>query len=215
MAVQASGHKRKDMLRHALLLPFATAALLVPAPLALVAAHAQEAARQTVPGLDAVSRRFFADVQRAGEQVAADALARWITASRADAVAAGVTPIPADVRARLQGHVPEALLDKVRYRVGTGHEFSLQTNAFQVGQAAAITLDDVVLFRSAEDAERNVDLWAHELHHVRQYELWGVPGFARRYTRDHRLVEAEAYEEAARIGSAMAATVSHTSPAAP
>jgi len=183
--------------------PLAAAGLLLPAPLSMVAAQAQDAVRQTAPVFDDAGRRLLADLQSAGEQVAAEALARWITASRADAISAGVEPIPQAIRARLTGHMPEALLDRVRYRVGSGHEFSLQTNAFQRSSAAAITLDNVVLFRSAEDAASNVDLWAHELHHVRQYQQWGVQGFAQHYTRNYQAVEAQAHEEAARVGAAV------------
>lgn len=186
-------------------LPFALGALLLPAPMALVPAPAQAFARDTVSSWDDAGWRLLGDLQSAGEQVATLALARWIATSREDALASGVRPIPEDVRVKLQGHVPEAVLEKARYRVGTGHEFSLHTNAFQRGNAAAITLDDVVLFRSEADASGNVALWAHELYHVQQYDRWGVQGFAQRYTRDYRTVEAEAEDEAARISAAITA----------
>lgn len=166
------------------------------------AAHAQ--APRPAPSFDVFSQRFFNDMQQAGQVIAVDALSRWITTSRADAIQAGVLPIPVAIRAKLKGYFPEAMLAKVRYRVGMGSDFSLQTKAFQGGNAVAITLNDVILFRSADDAARNVELWAHELHHVRQYQSWGVTGFAQRYTRDHRAVEAEAYAEAARIKAAIA-----------
>lgn len=207
MAVQARLSSLLDMTRakflHVIPLPFALGALLLPAPMALVPAPAQAFARETVASWDEAGWRLLGDLQSAGEQVATIALARWISTSREDALAAGVLPIPAEVRARLQGHVPEVVLEKARYRVGTGHEFSLHTNAFQRGNAAAITLDDVVLFRSEADANANVTLWAHELHHVQQYDRWGVQGFAQRYTRDYRTVEAEAEDEAARIAAAI------------
>lgn len=185
-------------LRFIAALPLAAAMLLTPAP--IIPAQAQQAR----PSLDEVSRRLLADVQRAGEDLAGEALAQWIVASRDDAVKAGVRPMPDAVRARLRGHLPEALLARVRYRVGTGHELSLQTNAFK-GNAAAITLGDVILFRAEEQAGADVRLWAHELAHVRQYDRWGVRGFARRYTRDHLAVEAEANAEAAKVTAAMAA----------
>jgi hypothetical protein len=99
--------------------------------------------------------------------------------------------MPEAVRTRLKGQFPEALLVRVRYRVGSANEYNLAANAFK-NRAAAITLDDVVLFRSAQDAATDARLWAHELTHVQQYERWGIRGFARRYTLDHRGVEAEA-----------------------
>ena len=186
------------MISRKLMAVCAVAALLAP----VATAHAQ--ATRPAPSFDVFSQRFFNDVQQAGQVIAVDALARWIATSRADAIQAGVSPIPASIRAKLKGHFPEAMLAKVRYRVGMGSDFSLQTKAFQGGNAVAITLDDVILFRSADDAARNIELWAHELHHVRQYQSWGVTGFAQRYTRDHRAVEAEAYAEAARIKAAIA-----------
>lgn len=185
------------MILRKLMLSCALAALLAPA------VSAQTQATRPAPSFDVFSQRFFNDVQQAGQLIAVDALARWIATSRADAIQAGVSPIPQSVRARLKGHFPEAMLAKVRYRVGMGSDYSLQTKAFQGGNAVAITLDDVILFRSADDAARNVELWAHELHHVRQYQAWGVTGFAQRYTRDHRAVEAEAYAEGARIKAAI------------
>lgn len=179
----------------------AVATLLAPVVPMMPGAHAQTT--RPAPSFDVFSQRFFNDVQQAGQVIAVDTLARWISTSRADAIQAGVSPIPQSIRTQLKGHFPEAMLDKVRYRVGMGSDFSLQTKAFQGGNAVAITLDDVILFRSADDAARNIELWAHELHHVRQYQSWGVTGFAQRYTRDHRAVEAEAYAEAARIKAAI------------
>lgn len=174
-------------------------AMPTPSPrLAPAARPVPPARRPPVPGLDAVSRRLFAEIGQAGEAMASETLARWIAASRADAVRAGVRPMPEAMRARLAPHFPAALLDKVRYRVGIGTDTSLQTHAFQ-GNAIAITLGEVVLFRHARDAAGNAELWLHELHHVRQYERWGLRGFARRYARDHHAVEAEARTDSARI----------------
>jgi hypothetical protein len=131
------------------------------------------------------------DLQRAGEDAASEALAQWIIVSRNDAIRAGVRAMPATVRAQLAGHYPAALLDKARYRIGSANEFSLATNAFK-GNAAAITLGEVVLFRPGGDDHTDARLWAHELIHVQQYARWGLRGFARRYTLDHQGVEAEA-----------------------
>jgi hypothetical protein len=168
-----------------LALPLIGAALLTPAPLALAQV------RQQMPDLNATGRALLADLTQAGQELAGEALAQWIAASRNDAVRAGVQPIPVGVRAQLDGHFPDALLDRVRYRIGTGNEFSLQANAFK-GNAVAITLDDIILFKPDRDLVTDARLWAHELTHVQQYERWGVRGFARRYTLDHLGVEREA-----------------------
>jgi hypothetical protein len=174
-------------------LPLIAAALLVPAP----AIFAQNGKTDW----NAVGQRLLGDMQRAGEEAASEALAQWIWSSRGDAVKAGVGPIPQAMRARLKGHFPQALLAKVRYRIGTGNEFSLQTHAFK-GKAVAITLGDVILFRPDANLAHDAPLWAHELTHVQQYDRWGVRGFARRYTRDHLSVEREAQDGATRYAQA-------------
>lgn len=183
--------------RHSLFaLPLLALAMLTPSPLAL--------AQQARPSLDQVGRALLADLQRAGEDAASEGLAQWIIASRNDALKAGVQPVPADIRARLKGHFPDAILAGVRYRVGGGKEYSLQTHAFK-GNAAAITLHDVILFRPEQGNVTDVHLWAHELAHVVQYQRWGVRGFAKRYTLDHQAVENAAEAEARRIMAAIKA----------
>lgn len=119
-------------------------------------------------------------------------LKNWITESRNDALKAGAGAMPDYIRAEFEGFIPEHILNKVRYRVGQGHELSLQANAFRFGDAAAITLGEVIVFRRADDAMNNLALWAHELGHVLQYDAWGYHTFAVRYLRDRHDVEASA-----------------------
>ena len=176
-----------------LALPLLAAALLTPAPAIFAQAGRTD--------WNAVGQRLLSDMQRAGEGAASEALAQWIWASRKDAMTAGVSPMPQAVRARLKGHFPEALLGKVRYRVGTGRDFSLQAQAFK-GNAVAITLGDVILFRPDANLSGDARLWAHELTHVQQYDRWGVRGFAQRYTRDYQGVEREAESGATRFAAA-------------
>lgn len=183
------------LVRIAALSTLPAAALLLASPVALAQARQPEAG--------AVTRALLADLQRAGEDMASEAMTQWILASRRDALRTGVSPIPRAVRTRLEGHFPAALLDRVRYRVGNGDELGFPTNSVKTN-AVAITLDDVILFRHGADAAGDIRLWAHELVHVQQYERWGVRGFARRYTRDHRAVEAEAIAGATRFASARA-----------
>lgn len=66
-----------------------------------------------------------------------------------------------------------------------------------------MTLIDIIVFRHQADAEDNVALWAHELHHVQQYQTWGVAEFARRYSRDFDAVEAPAYEIQANVSKVL------------
>ncbi len=121
-------------------------------------------------------------------------LAHWIESSRDAALAAGVEPLPASVHRALEGYVPEAILDRVRWTVSSGPETSLQRNLFRFGDAPAVTLDYVVVFVDRNDASQDPKLWAHELKHVMQFAEWGVDGFAARYLRDYQAVESEAAE---------------------
>lgn len=123
---------------------------------------------------------------------AAPTLANWIRASRDQAVAEGVKPIPAVVRRRLAGYFSDDVLDRVRYRVGLTRSTTLPAAAFEFGDAIAMTLGDVIVFRDAHRAESDASLWAHELQHVLQFESWGISRFAETYLTDWQSVESEA-----------------------
>jgi uncharacterized protein DUF4157 len=120
-------------------------------------------------------------------------LADWIVQSRDAAVAQGVAPIPPHVRAALTGYVPEAILDRVRWRAGAAGELTVQQNIFALEEAPAVTLDYVVVFANDEVAS-DPKLWAHEIWHVMQYADWGVREFALRYLQHYEAVENEAAE---------------------
>lgn len=128
----------------------------------------------------------------------APVLETWLLASR-NAVYLDARPMPADIRRQLQGKLPEAVLDAARYQVSKGDTLNLGHVAMNHGELVdgrtveAITLVDVILFRTAADAETNLALWMHELTHVRQFMDWGVRGFAERYVTGPQEVEAEAY----------------------
>jgi hypothetical protein len=118
-------------------------------------------------------------------------LASWIEAERDAAKEQGVQPIPSAIRAALEGYVPDAVLDRVRYREGAG-EISLPQNMIRFGHATAVTLDDVIVFEEHTAALEDPRFWAHELKHVMQFQEWGVQGFATRYLNDSNAVETEA-----------------------
>ncbi|MBK8908853.1 MAG: DUF4157 domain-containing protein [Rhodospirillales bacterium] len=128
-------------------------------------------------------------------------VARLIRSSRAAAIDAGVEPIPLAMRTRLSGFFPETLLDRVRYRVGSGTDTSVQGYLFQSEYFLATTLDDVIVFRNREDAETDAVLWAHELAHVQQFERMGIDGFAHSYVRDHQALEHAAMRVAGQYDS--------------
>ena len=126
-------------------------------------------------------------------------LANWIWASRQDVINAGVEPLPPYIYEAMQGYFPEHILQKVRWRTGWGNEIALPALSFRFGDAAAITLDEIVMFRDWDDAQGNLALWAHELTHVVQYDQWGVMDFAKRYVKDYGGVEGEAEEHFSEI----------------
>jgi hypothetical protein len=121
-------------------------------------------------------------------------LADWITRSRDAAIHQGVAEIPPSIRAMLAGYVPDATLDRVRWRTGGAGAMSIQQNVFAFGDVPAVTLDYVIVFSEEKAALEDPKLWAHELKHVMQFAEWGVAGFASRYLRDDAAVENEAAE---------------------
>ncbi|MFG0382523.1 DUF4157 domain-containing protein [Pseudomonas sp. zbq_18] len=142
------------------------------------------------------------DLAQVREQVLASAsvtLERWILQSRDSALMAGTMPMPLEVRARLARYYDSELLDTVRFRVGALDELDVASTMLQNPDIKAVTLVDVVVFRSQEAAERDTGLWAHELWHAQQYRVWGSTGFAQRYTRDFEAVEKPAYDMQIRV----------------
>ena len=131
--------------------------------------------------------------------IAAGALTRLIETTRSQAIADGVRPLPGPIFRGLLGFFPDGLLRRVRYGTGGAERTVLPSLAFGFGDAAAITLGDVVLFRDPQQASTDLQLWAHELTHVLQYQRWGIAGFAERYVGDARAVEREAYDNADRF----------------
>jgi hypothetical protein len=118
---------------------------------------------------------------------AANALAALIDDARRQAIADGVRPVPPGVYRSLLGYT------------GTASALTLPALAFSYGDATAITLGDVVLFKNERVAETDLKVWAHELTHVMQYQRWGIEGFAERYVRDSTAVEREAIDNANRF----------------
>ncbi|MDD0843734.1 eCIS core domain-containing protein [Pseudomonas sp. Gutcm_11s] len=137
------------------------------------------------------------DVEQVRTQVLGSAsvtLERWILQSRDTALMAGTQPMPLQMRAQLAPYYDSALLDTVRFRVGALDEMDVASAMLQNPDIQAVTLVDVVVFRSQEAAEQDIALWAHELWHAKQYREWGSTGFAQRYTRDFEAVEKPAYD---------------------
>ena len=120
-------------------------------------------------------------------------LASWIVSERDAAKAQGVEPIPPQIRAKLAGYVPDAVLDRVRWREGAS-ELLMTQNVIRFGDTPAVTLDDVIVFRERRTALEDPTIWAHELKHVMQFAEWGIESFATRYLSDSGAVEQEAWD---------------------
>jgi hypothetical protein len=132
---------------------------------------------------------------------ASDALTALIDTARRDAIARGVTPMPPAIYRSLLGFFPADLLLKARFATGGAGPLDLPSLAFSYGDAVAMTLSEVILFKSDRAAQTDARLWAHEMTHVMQYQRWGVDGFASRYVRDSAAVEREAVENANRFAA--------------
>ncbi|MEZ5938861.1 MAG: DUF4157 domain-containing protein [Hyphomonadaceae bacterium] len=164
-------------------------------------AHAQP--EETHPTLASITGHEFAtgvirgvmsQQANTGGSLLSRTLASGLIRSR-DAARSDARPIPADIRKALEPYFPAEMLDTVRYSIGDTSPDGLAGFAMRNGNAVAVTLIDTIVFKS-EDYVNSLSLWAHELHHVEQYQAWGVQGFAQRYTFGWNAVEAEARERA-------------------
>lgn len=138
-------------------------------------------------------------------QIAASGLESWLVQSRNSAAAGDVRPIPLNIRVQLEAYFDLQVLETARYKVGDDTEFNAANTMLQNPDVEAVTLVDIIVFRSEEAALNDVALWAHELVHVQQYQQWGVAEFARRYSRDYDTVEAPGYAMQRQVTAALKA----------
>ncbi|PJI47243.1 MAG: hypothetical protein CTR55_20030 [Pseudomonas sp.] len=148
-----------------------------------------------LPDLGAVLGPVLTDTRK----MAAQALGVWLQQSRDQAEQGGTEPIPLEIRAQLQPYFSDEVLMTARYSTGALDELNAAQTIMQNPDTEAVTLVDVIVFRREVDAQKDVALWAHELWHVKQYQEWGVQGFATRYSEDFDAVEAPAYEMQRRV----------------
>ena len=151
-----------------------------------------------------ILERVTNPLREAFAQTGYSGLQEWIARSRDDALRAGVYPIPPHIYQKLRVYYPDHLLSIARYRVGASGDLTLQEGACNLGGQSAITLDYVIVFFDAQQAQSDYKLWAHEMTHIAQYQRWGMRDFAIHYLRDFGGVEneakrhADAYEQVAR-----------------
>ena len=127
-------------------------------------------------------------------QIAASGLQQAIRQSRNEARRGATAPIPSKIwKAVSCLYDDRKLLESVRYKIGDDGTSNIANLSIRFGDAYAVTLIDTIVFAKRTDALENVDLWAHELWHVKQFRDWGERDFAIRFVRDNRAVEDEAY----------------------
>jgi hypothetical protein len=138
-------------------------------------------------------RNLPKDVGQALLNPAGSALATAIRHAAAQA-RWGAQPIPDDVKSRLAPYIPGHILNKAVWTVFDGNRITLDTQLLRAcwDTVNAITLDNVIVFKRSPSRER-VDLWAHELVHVMQYDNMGVEGFANVYSYNWNSLENPAY----------------------
>ena len=145
------------------------------------------------------------DVREALLERAAPALAAAIRESRRQAVERGVDSIPPQIRAALDPYFPAQILDKAKWTTAGGISLDgVLADWFALD--GAITLGEVIAFSDGGEAQEDVELWAHELTHVTQYEELGIETFAFEYLRDFGAMERQASSNASRILAGVAAT---------
>ncbi|MDF2488547.1 MAG: hypothetical protein K0S77_1169 [Pseudomonas sp.] len=142
------------------------------------------------------------------QYMASSSLAVALQQARDEATASGTQPIPLHIRVQLEPWYEFAVLDAARYRIGDAQQVSAANALLQNPDVNAVTLIDTIVLRHANDADDNVALWAHELHHVQQFQQWGVEEFARRYIRDFDSIEAPAYEVEGQVRNVLRARAS-------
>ena len=143
------------------------------------------------------------DVREALLSVTAPMIATAIRESRQQAIDRGVSPIPPHIRATLQPYFPTAILDKARWTTAGGISLDgALTNWFNM--EGAITLGEVIAFTDGMQAQ-DVEVWAHELTHVTQYEQLGIETFAFEYSNDFTVLEDQARDNASRTMASIAA----------
>lgn len=156
-------------------------------------------------------RNLPQDVGQALLNPAGSALATAIRHAAAQA-RWGAQPIPDDVKASLAPYIPNYILNKAVWTVFDGNRITLDTQLLRAcwDTVAAITVDNVIVFKNPPSRDR-IDLWAHELVHVMQYDNMGVEGFANVYSYDWNSLENPAYELQNSVAARMAG--SSTAPA--
>ncbi|WP_411352551.1 hypothetical protein PNH50_06155 [Leisingera aquaemixtae] len=154
--------------------------------------------RKIHSGVDSLTWKVFRDIDKGRlefmVQQGAPILEKWLKQSR-NSAQSGALPIPEEVFEQLRFSFDESLLRGVRYKIGDPGVVNIANLSIAYGGASAVTLIDVIVFRTEDDL-KDIKLWYHELVHAEQFSEWGVKKFAIRYLRSWNSVEAAAYGRA-------------------
>ena len=143
--------------------------------------------------------RTFRRTSRISRTLVGDALAVAIRNAKAQA-SNGVRPVPGYISQQLQVFFGAELFASVSYNTLEAGRISLDGLVMVLNNhVEAITVEDIVVFRTEADAQQDRGCWAHELTHVQQYRARGNPIFANTYTTNAWVLENEAIDNAARI----------------
>lgn len=128
---------------------------------------------------------------------------------------ANARPLPDRIIAVLSRTMPMTALKRARYVQGdlTVSLPNLVNGAQKMfaGNDHAMVVDDVIVFSKMPGATTAADIewWAHEVHHVYQYQVWGVDRFAANYVKDPTRIENRAHQVAARAVADFRKTAQH------
>jgi hypothetical protein len=146
---------------------------------------------------------------------AGDALAFALRQAKAQA-SFGAQPIPPYIRQVLQPYFPPDILNSVRFNTFDRARIGLDSAVMMLNNdVAAITLEDITVFRNQADAQTAYLLWAHELTHVIQFRSRGIDTFANMYTTNSWVLENEAKDRAAWVYQQTTAAAYDFGPPAP
>ena len=187
---------------------FLNAATILGSVLFAENAYDSERTPRTAPpdqAIPEVTENMPQEVQQALLDGAAQALATAIRESRRQALGRGADPIPPRIRAALEPYFTTQILDKARWTMAGGISLDgMMKQWFYLD--GAVTFGEVIAFSDATDAQEDVELWAHELTHVNQYEELGIEAFSSQYVRDFSNMESQASSNASRIMASIGAT---------
>jgi hypothetical protein len=185
---------------------FATAAAVLGVVFVAANAHDSESTQRIEPAdpaaIPEASEDLPPEVREVLLESAAPVLAAAIRESRRQALERGVNPIPPHIRAALEPYFPAQILDKAEWTTAGGISLDGMLKSWFYLDGA-VTLSEVIAFSDGTKPHEDVELWAHELTHVTQYEELGIDAFALEYLRDFSVMESQASSNASRIMSSI------------